>query len=784
MKYFEHIDAYSVEEAAEAMAAGARAIAGGTDLLGTLKDKILPEYPKTIVNLKTIEGLSYITKTEKGLSIGANTKLCDIAESQLVKEKAPSLSEAVHSVASPLIRNQATLGGNLCQDVRCWYYRYPNQIGGRMECVRKGGEGCKAFTGEHRYHSIFGSMRVHASSCTQSCPAGVQIPAYLSKVRAGDIKGAAEILLQNNPLCAITGRVCTHFCQMGCYRKEYDENVSIGQIERFVGDYILKNSTEMMPPPEHETGKKVAIVGAGPAGLSAAYYLRRAGHTVILYDKMDEPGGVLMYAMPEYRLPKEKVREMVRALKGMGIEFKQNVHIGEDATLDEIYRSHDSVFLDTGAWKRNIIGIDGEELTRFGLEFLTEVKSWMKDKPGQTVVVVGGGNVAVDVARTAKRLGAPSVSMVSLETRETMPATDEEMERALAEDIVHIGGWGPSRVLREDGKITGMEFRRCVSLRDENGNFAPSYDENDKMTVPADAILLAVGQQIDLSFLDERLGIETSGGRVAVEASQMTNRPGVFAGGDLTTGPATVVSAVATGRRGALSIDEYLTGNKREGKTLPEGGFLTQAVNCLEHSAPIPPNMRPVTERAVDIEDDLGLSFEEVQREASRCFNCGCFASNPSDSATVLVCLNATVTTNKKTYTAEEFFQRTPRIQDILDPDEILISVEIPDVEGIMAYDKFRERASIDFSVVSVASRFDLKDGKIKEASIVLGAVAPVPVRAIEAEEYLCGKPVTEEVAEQAAELALQKAKPLEQNRYKVQIAKTLIKRCIMNTLK
>ena len=280
----------------------------------------------------------------------------------------------------------------------------------------------------------------------------------------------------------------------------------------------------------------------------------------MLFRSMDEPGGLLMYAIPEYRMPKEKVRKLTGAIANMGVEFKQKVHVGEDVQLEEIVKEYDSVFLDTGAWKRNIIGIDGEDLTRFGLEFLVEVKSWMKDKPGSDVIVVGGGNVAVDVAVTAKRLGASSVTMVSLETEDCLPATPEEMDRALEEGILHKGGWGPKEVVREGGQIKGLAFKKCTRLRDKSGRFSPLYDDNDIMTVYGDAILLAVGQQIDLSYLDERLAVETNRGRITVEESQMTSKEGVFAGGDVTTGPSTVVSAIATGRQAARSIAEYLTG--------------------------------------------------------------------------------------------------------------------------------------------------------------------------------------------------------------------------------
>lgn len=779
MKYFEHQDAQTVEEASRAMEQGAKALAGGTDLLGVLKDKILPEYPETVVNLKTIAGMDQIEETEEGLTVGANVTLAEIAKSELIREKYPALGQAAGSVASPLIRNQATLGGNLCQDSRCWYYRYPHQIGGRITCARKGGDKCYAFTGENKYHSIFGGMRVHRSACSEKCPAHVDIPQYLEKIRENDLDGAARILLRKNPLAAATARVCTHFCMQGCRRDDYDEEVNIGQIERYLGDYILEHADRLMPPPEKETGKRVAIIGAGPAALTAAYYLRNAGHHVTVLDKMDEPGGLLMYAIPEYRMPKDKVRGLTGAIANMGVEFRQKVRVGEDVSLEDIVKEYDSVFLDTGAWKRNIIGIDGEELTRFGLEFLVEVKSWMKDKPGSHVIVVGGGNVAVDVAVTAKRLGASSVTMVSLETDDCLPATREEMDRALEEGIVHKGGWGPKAVVREKGRIQGLVFKKCTRLRDESGRFSPQYDENDLMTVEGDAILLAVGQQIDLSYLDPRLEVETNRGRITVEDSQMTSKPGVFAGGDVTTGPATVVSAIATGRRAARSISEYLTGEPMEEEGLYKG-FVKRSKGCLSHTDPVKPNILPREERTADREDDQGLDYEAIYTEAHRCFNCSCFAVNPSDTETALMAMNAVIHTNKKSYGADEFFTRAAKVSDMLTPGEIVTKIEIPKSEAVTAYDKFREREAIDFAIVGLGTAYEIGEGKIKKASIVLGAVAPVPIRATEAESYLAGREISGETAEKAAELALKDAEPLVQNEYKVQIAKTLIKRSIL----
>jgi len=790
MKYFDHIDANSLTEATELLRSSegtAKAVAGGTDLLGVLKGRILPDYPETVVNLKTIQGLDFIQSEGDSLKVGALTKLSTIVRSAIIQEKCPSLAQAAKSVASPSIRNMATIGGNICQDVRCWYYRYPDQVGGAMQCLRKGGELCYAQTGENRYHSIFGGMKVNDPPCMAHCPGGTNIPGYMSRLRAGDIAGAARIIMEVNPIPAITSRVCQHFCQEGCGRNACDENVSTGAVERFVGDYILAHADEFIIAPTLKSGKRVAIVGAGPAGLTSAYFLRQAGHEVTVYEKMEEAGGLLTYAIPAYRLPKDYVRRTVAAFEKIGIQFKLKTEVGVDIPVEEVEKQHDCLFFDTGAWKRPIIGIEGEELTTFGLEFLIEVKQWMKAKPAKDVIVVGGGNVAVDVAITAKRLGAASVTMVCLESEKELPANKEEISRAREEGITIIPQWGPVKVLRENGNVTGLELKYCASVFDVNGKFAPLYDENVRKTISGDSILMAVGQRTDLSFLGKELELEINRGLIAVNPfTQMTSKPGVFAGGEVASGPSTVVHAVKSGRTAAIAMNEYL------GVSIPPctgacntaGQFLKYDVEgaLRPNGAKLPE--RPVAERGIDVEDTLGIEWDAVLAEAKRCRDCGCLAVNASDIGTVLVALDANIKTTKRSFSAEEFFSLA-KVTDVLDPDELVTEIAIP-TRGIGrkgAYVKFRIREAIDFAVVSVASAYDVDSGKIRNAKIVLGAVAPVPFRARATEEYLEGKSVTEEVAAKAAELAVKKEElmPLEKNGYKVQVLKTMVKRAILN---
>jgi len=548
MKNFDYKRAESFEQAGDMLAESGNnvLIAGGTDLIGTLKDRILPDYPDTLIDIKRIPASAEISVDGDTLKIGALATLTQVAENDTVRQCAPLLAEAAKSVATPLVRNKGTIGGNVCQDVRCWFYRYPHETGGRLICARKGGDQCYACQGDSRYHSIFGGMRAHITACSTACPAGTDIPAYMQKVREGNWDGAARIILRANPLPMLTARVCPHPCQDHCNHRESGDSVNIHCVERSVGDYILKHTDRYYQAPAAETGKSVAVVGGGPAGLSAAYFLRKEGHAVTVYDKMPEAGGVLMYGIPEYRLPKHYVRSVAKAIADMGVTFRFNTEVGKDVTIEKIEAENDAVFLDTGAWKQPLLGIDGENLTQFGLNFLVDVNKFMSKQIGKNVLVCGGGNVAMDVALTAVRLGAEKVTMVCLEQRDEMPASKEEIARAIEEGVDIINGRGLFKVSYEGDKVVGMETNRCVSLRDENHRFNPKYDNSDLRLLKADSIILATGQRVDLDFLGDKFKDEIKSARGLIEVGEHneTRKPGVYAGGDAATGPNIAIRAI------------------------------------------------------------------------------------------------------------------------------------------------------------------------------------------------------------------------------------------------
>lgn len=790
MKHFKYQTPETFGEAAEILKAShpgqAAVMAGGTDLLGVLKDELLLEYPETIVALRDIPGTSYVKKEDGAVKIGAMTTLDEIENDETLKaDSLKAVSAAAYSVASPIIRTRATIGGNLCQDVRCWFYRYPGQVGGTLPCMRKGGSECFAIRGDNRYHSVFGGMKACKTPCSAECPAGTDIPNYMAHYRKGDLEGAARILMQANPLPMMTSRVCAHTCQTKCNRCSTDEAVAIHSVERVVGDYIMAHLDEFYKAPAKETGKKIALIGAGPAGLAAAYYLRNAGHTVTVYDAMEEPGGCLMYAIPNFRLPKEYVRTIVKAIEKMGVKFVCGTKLGENLQISELTEANDKIFIATGAWKRPVLGFDGEEFTEFGLQFLVDVNKWVNKKERNHVLVVGGGNVSMDVAITAKRLGAKSVTLCCLEQRHEMPASAEEVERAEEEGVVIKNGWGPVRVKYEGQKIQGMTLRACTALRDETGRFNPTYDDATTLDVDADSILLATGQRVDLSFLDNELTLAMNRGLITVEPeTQRSSDPKVYAGGDAVSGPTTVIKGIASGRRAAEAINDEL-GADNPARDEQQGFLRFDRETASLKTANNGHNVDAAARR-IDKEDSTSLTYEEGLEEAKRCMNCGCYSVNASDLSPVMVMMDATVKTSLgREIAAADFFCTNLKSYANLEQGEVVTELVIPEKEGyVTGYEKFRMRSSIDFSMASLAWAYRLEGGQIADIRLVLGAVAPVPVRLFKVEEFLRGKVPTAEIAAEAGEMATEGTESMGHNDYKIDEIRTFVRRLVESLVK
>ncbi len=781
MRSFKHMNAWTVDEACTLLEKyNGKAVinAGGTDLLPTLKGEHRVNYPQAIINIKTISGLDYIKEENGVLKIGALAKLSDIARSPLLRSSTKALVEAVRSVATPQIRNSATIGGNLCQDVRCWYYRYPYQIGGRIICLRKGGKICNALTGDNRYHSIFGTAGFATYPCSSNCPAHTNIPAFLSRISSGNLVEAAQILLDFNPIPAITGRVCPIFCEPGCYRSEFDEPVATRCAERSLGDTILERMNEIFTPPETKSSRSIAIIGSGPAGLAAAYYLRRSGHPVTVYERFPEAGGMLLYSIPPYRLPKDIVRKQIQALKGMGIKFEVGVNVGTEVTIAKLMGRFDAVFLASGAWKEKPLGIRGEKIALSGLEFLNRVNSGTREIPGRKVAVIGGGNVAMDVARTLLRLGSEPV-VIYRRSQDEMPAFKDEVEKAKEEGIEFQFLTLPTEASEANGKIALKCVRMKLGALDASGRRKPIPIKGSDFSSTFDAVIKAVGEEPDKSILPPAFR------QKSLKKSPSAHLLGknLFAGGDFITGPSTVVQAVAAGREAASLIERSFKGRQPSADT--RGAEPTFRSGTLETAPRVRIPEVAVSERvkSVDAEDILGISLSEIEIEASRCFNCGCLAVNPSDIGTALIALDAKIVTSKRTVDAQTFFTADATKSTLLDPDEVVTEIQIPKPhEGArQKYLKFTLRTPIDFPIVSVASVITTERGVCVDARIALGAVAPEPVRARAAEKMIIGQPIDEHRAAQAAEQAVAGAQPLSKNAYKVEIAKTLVKRAILS---
>jgi CO/xanthine dehydrogenase FAD-binding subunit len=466
----------------------------------------------------------------------------------------------------------------------------------------------------------------------------------------------------------------------------------------------------------------------------------------------------------------------------MGIRFDLGATIGDDGrTLQELRESHDSVFLATGLWQGKSLRMERGELLDNGLEFLINVQRGIPQSVGERVLVIGGGSVAADVAITARRLGAQQVTMACLECEEEMPAVPEDVEQVREEGLHIMNSWGPHRILEQDGRLRGMEMVRCTLVFDEAGRFAPAFDPEVKTVIEADQVLVAIGQAADLSYAGSLLKTER-GMIVAGRESQATSLDGVFAGGDVTGGSLTVVHAMADGRSAAASIDAYLTGARAESAASTEGHTrLDVNGDALRVSERVEAPRRAVPDRTLWDEDCATLAREAMAGETIRCANCGCVAVNASDIAPALVALDARIRTTQRTIAAEDLFTAAESRTTVLKADELIEEIEIPaqPPESRQRYLKFRTRNAIDFPIVSVAFCAAVRDGKFHEPKVVLGAVAPVPLRVREVEEFLEGKESSEAVAQEAGALAVLAAQPLVRNKLKVEVVKALLRKAI-----
>ncbi len=472
------------------------------------------------------------------------------------------------------------------------------------------------------------------SPCKTQCPAHIGIQGYIKLASQGKYTEALELIKRENPFPAVCGRICPRSCESACTRGEVDEPIAIDEIKKFIAEQDLNAAYRYVPKIMHRYNKKIAVVGAGPSGLACAYYLAIDGYKVTVFEKQTAPGGMLTFGIPSFRLGKEVVNAEIDILRELGVEFKTGVEVGKDVTLDDLRKQdYKAFYIAIGAQGGRKLGIEGEDAqgVMTGVDFLREVNSGNKIRLNGKVVVIGGGNVAIDVARTAVRVGPESVAMFCLEKREEMPALPEEIEEAAAEKIEIINSWGPKRIVTENGHITGVEFKKCVSVFDENKRFAPQYDEKETKLVSADHVLVSVGQSIEWGELLKGGKVELNPGKTAKADSftLQTSEPDVFVGGDALTGPKYAIDAIAYGKEGAISIHRFvqlgqslvLGRNRREYLSLDKdklelAGYDRMPRQSAGHTD---------GDKSKETFSDLRGSFteEQLRKETERCLGCG-----------------------------------------------------------------------------------------------------------------------------------------------------------------
>ena len=474
--------------------------------------------------------------------------------------------------------------------------------------------------------------------CKTACPAHLPVQGYVKMAGEGRYMDALKLIKHENPFPAVCGAICNKRCEEACTRATIDQAVAIDEIKKFIAEQELKAENRYIPLCENHEGKmfpeKIAVIGAGPAGMSAAFYLRIKGYPVTVFEKEARAGGMLMNGIPSYRLEKNIIEAEIDVLREMGIEFKYNVEVGKDITIQQLRdEGYKAFYVAIGAQGGRMAGIPGEdgEGVLTGVEFLRNVNLDEENErvDGRTVVI-GGGNVAIDVARTAIRTGSQEVTMVSLEKREEMPAAQDEIQEAEEENIQILNSWGPKEILLENGKVKGIVLKKCVSVFDENHRFSPIYEEEEVMTIECEHVLLSIGQSIQWNHLLDGTKVELNHNEtvIADPVTYQTAEPDIFVGGDVYTGPKFAIDAIAAGKEGCVSIHRFV----HEGHSLTLARDLRKFVELDKNNLDIEEfdnakRQIPGKKAGVATETfrDLRSTFteEQIKTEAKRCLGCG-----------------------------------------------------------------------------------------------------------------------------------------------------------------
>lgn len=506
--------------------------------------------------------------------------------------------------------------------------------------------------------------------CKTACPAHIAVQGYLKKAAQGKYREALALIKKENPFPAVCGHICNRRCEDACTRGTIDQAVAIDEVKKFIAKQDLTAENRYIPPIiPPTTGRlfeeKIAVIGGGPAGLSCAFYLAEKGYKPTVFEKNEKPGGMLVYGIPSFKLEKDVVEAEIDVMRQMGVEIKCGIEVGKDITLEELRKQGYKAFYLAigcqGGRKANIQGEDAEGVMT-AVDFLRTVGDNQNYPVKGRTVVVGGGNVAIDVARTASRCGASEVSMFCLEGREIMPASEEEITEAQEEGITLNCGWGPKEILTENGKVKGIVFKKCLSVFDENKRFAPKFDEAVTMTVPCERVFLSIGQSIVWGNLLEGSKVELGrgNGAVADKVTYQTAEPDIFVGGDVYTGPKFAIDAIAAGKEGAISIHRFVQPhssltigrNRRQFVELDKSNI---QVEEYDNSSRQIPGVR----KDIDVHKsfrDAKETFteEQVRKETARCLGCGASVVDENK------CIGCGVCTTKCEFDAIHLYREHP----------------------------------------------------------------------------------------------------------------------------
>ncbi len=496
--------------------------------------------------------------------------------------------------------------------------------------------GCNAVPGKS------GREKQDTSPCMVECPAHNNVQAYVSLASRGKFREAIQIIKQTSPFPSVCGRACPHPCEAGCNRDQIDEPLAIRAVERFIADKDRTSKNPYVPKTKEARDERVAIVGSGPAGMTAAYFLAREGYRVTVFEKLPVVGGMMAVGVPEYRLPKDILAAEIKQIQDMGVEVQTGVTFGSDITLESLKKDgYRALFLATGLHQNARLNIENEDIygALKGIDFLRDVALGNEVSVRDRTIVVGGGNVAFDVAMTALRKGAQEVTLVCLEERNEMPAWEHEIQTAMEEGVEIVNCFGPNRFLENNGRFSGIELKRCTCVFDEDGVFNPQYDETDLTELEGDTVIVAIGQVADLSFADkEGLHVSPTGGLEADPVTLETSIDGVFAGGDLYYGPASIAQAIGSGRQAATSIDRYIKGLDlrlgRLGYDKVLKAITEPQKERYDPSARLPMPRLDARERIKGFDEiETGFSEEMAVQEGKRCIMCGasCVQACPYD---------------------------------------------------------------------------------------------------------------------------------------------------------